>query len=1041
MAALITAKNSTLISHMKECSITPAHLRDAIGMGRPEVAKAVMAIVGADFRKSIVEYYSDLKPKAASPGGPGVADRHEAVCKALRNGESDGFTEAILAYEPGGSVEANIDAFLARHGQATYKKKYERMTVTLDALARLKDEAIAMRLARSRLRIGFSYYWAGGGQPFLSAKNAQELLAARQYELTPTTLLRFTYEKDKFLALLSRDELAALRIAEDGASDEEKEPSLEIAELLIEKARSLPPDFPISVSSEALLYKVASMLAKAECRKWFACEPMGRWEFRHDLIFKGCERYAVEDFIAAAKAMHGDTGPFRLIEALEKLKATTELRSVCEAIVATKTDAFQEMFPHAGNRGPELRNKATKILASMGAGLVNVGEVLRKNKHVSSLIGALGDDWLALVLAHKTSRKPKIAIDKHQEIDAADLERLAAKYTLVVPLLKVRDSEELALLKNYISANIKIERVDFSGLYLDLSSQRAILQQAVASCQGREIDMDFGRGLLAAATVDGCLEILRGLEPSAVLERINSVGQLSYAQQLQIPISSSIEVATRVASDIAMLKFAIQEKIEFDDLVVVVAPYRIQNISPEDRQRAKAIGLNIMTEDERRTWMAYERVFDEAGEIRDFEPLPLNGLSMSDRVELVRRLISKNPKYKKLLSQSLGSGEFVLNPPKLLDKSLLTMANLRDLLGFGMPGDLSKEEKDSLSDLLVASGSLIALASQNIKGFLSLGGLNEVRFEDVFARQKGKALGLSEFGAFMGARYQSLGEDARQVFRSVLKDPSKSELFSLIKDRNGEYTMDFLKDSIRSLGDARRLANHFIAILGEDSLSATVIFDAMAGDNAANALLDERMTEGDDAAAMLKDLSAAVKRVTVEISIARKQAKAGEAVSLARALHDALGGLVAAITRALDGGAADKRNKMKTGFERFNEALKEEGSQVRSRANKAYSIYFPASLGEVKQVGTEKRWCTSYNDSYFDDTIGGTAVLFNLKEGEEIVAQGYLRKGEKNQWVMNQLRYPGNANAMDDFDTSHMIGRINELIKGDEKLSERYLIA
>jgi hypothetical protein len=275
----------------------------------------------------------------------------------------------------------------------------------------------------------------------------------------------------------------------------------------------------------------------------------------------------------------------------------------------------------------------------------------------------------------------------------------------------------------------------------------------------------------------------------------------------------------------------------------------------------------------------------------------------------------------------------------------------------------------------------------------------------------------------------------------VLKNPSKAELFALVRDQSGGYSMDYLRDSVRALADARSEINHFIAVLGEDNISASLIFAAMAGDSAANAILDERMSQGDDAAEMLKSLSASVKRVTVEVSIARKQAKAGESASLATTLHDSLGGLVATISRIVKDKGEAKKNKMKTGFEKYNEYLASDAAGVTSKSRaKPYALYFPENLGEVKDVGSRLKWCTSYNDSYFEETIGGSAVLFNLKDGESIVAQGFLKKGPGGKWVMNQLRWAHNTNAMDSFEPGHLIGRINELIKKDQKLAERYLV-
>jgi hypothetical protein len=1026
MAEVIKDRAEIFADFISSYSITPAVLRDAIGRDRPEVAKAIYGIVGSEHRKQIASKYSDLK---TSSGKTSVGEKHQYLITCIERKKGQDFLEGLVTYEPGvTTVDGGLKAFLNRHGQTTYLKKYDSTNLSYAFLKSLKDEELALRLIFASFRMG----WSEAGQAFLSAKNAMSVLKSEKDSVSDVYLM--TYEKDDFLALLPTKQLIELEVDDKDKNNTPKK----AAALLAHSISENPPDKKLDISCKDTLTELAKLLTKKECVKHVSCRPFDGYEGNYNLVFKGGERFTGAELLADAKNKGYNIG--NVLEALASIGADEELKQACLAIVSPKADRFAELFPKAGNRSSELKAQATKLLGGLNPDLVSVGDVIKKDKHLSEIYHSLGDNTVELLLKNETKRRPSIILDcSTPEISKSDLELLAAKYTLVIPAIIVNNLNDIKRIKNYIECGFPVERVSPGPLSAKDTRNQAVLRALVELSQAHPaIDFNFGRDVLGIASIEGCSSIMGKFEAEFIEESIKDIGSFEAAHKLDFPMANSRGIAEDVGCNKVMLKYAIDNGIRFNDFVVEVESYYWKEIE-KLAKKARSIGLTLLPSDEYRSFTIYSHVFNQDGEIKDFEPISLSSLEMSDRVELIRVLSQKNPKYKKLLSQNLGSDTFILNPPNLVDKAILTLNNLKEIVGFGIPGDLSKVEKDALADLVTASASLIALASSNLKGYLALGGLNEVRFEDIFNRAGGK-IQTSELALFMATKYKAQPEGSAQVFESVLKSPSKLEMLSVLRDRDDGFTNDFLRDSISSLQSVRTEINRFIAMFQEDDISAGMIFSAMAGDAAANSILDERMKANDDNAELLRELSNAVKIVTVEVSIARKQTKAGEPVNLARVLHDTIGGLVRTVSQLLHSKGDRKKAKMKAGFEKFNEELKDPSRAVTcARNQKHYSVYFPESLQEVRAVGETHKWCTSYTDSYFDNMVSGKAVLFNIKADDKIVAQGYIVRSNGGEWAMSQLRYAGNENAENDFDSQSLIAVIREMIKKDTKLSERYV--
>ena len=70
----------------------------------------------------------------------------------------------------------------------------------------------------------------------------------------------------------------------------------------------------------------------------------------------------------------------------------------------------------------------------------------------------------------------------------------------------------------------------------------------------------------------------------------------------------------------------------------------------------------------------------------------------------------------------------------------------------------------------------------------------------------------------------------------------------------------------------------------------------------------------------------------------------------------------------------------------------------------------------------------------------GKSILFNIKDEDKIIAQGFMKKDANGNWLMSQLRYAGNDNAEKDFESDNIMELIKQLIKKDKILTERYLL-
>lgn len=1020
MSTLITNSGETFFSHIKRANIKPATLRDSIPQDRPLVASAIYKIVTAPFKKQIASRFKIETTQTKKS----VAEIHDEFATLISNNKPIEFLARISSYDDAGSIESGITAFLDRHMQTTYRKKYEFFSLSFEFLAGLKNETIAMTFLNSSLSIS---RWNDSKYAFLSSSNSFALVNRGKF--SPDTGFDCTYEKKEFLNLLTPKELSSLSFAKGDDSNLDL-----VATLLVEAVRKQASPTTYKYLNSTLRTKVASMTTKAEYKSHFMDSILGY--DNHKLVFLNGEKFTGAEILVEAKESYRI---HEVIEALEYLEATEELLKVLRAAAAPKPDEFLEIFPRCSKRTHDIKVMAARALSLLNPQEIDISETIRSQKTLSGIAKVLGDVTISSLINHKPKRRQSIVIDTTNiKISYDELSSLAAKYKLSIETFDITSVDQLSFIKKCLELEVKVEGIRAASLLNEELHQKIV----ELSSQYPALDVFYGFMLMQVAALPGCAPILRTRENLA-LQQIKNYETLKCANELGLVMSDSEFIAKSIARDRRMLAYAIENNLRFNNIKIVVQSYySLSNYV--DADLAKSIGILILSQEMAERLQIESEIFDDQGGVKEFSPISLAALSLKSRLELIQKIAAKSPKYKKLLSQDVSGQDFVLNPPSMLDKSIFALSTMKEALGFGIPGDLSKDEKESLEETLVIRGPSIGVAVTNYKSLLAVTGQSVIKFDDVFERINGK-VSINLFANFLSKEFVRINlSEYPLLFSTILKSISRSELISLFKEPGQEkYTMTFFRDALASFSDAKRALNSFAAILDEPDINSSTIFSAMSGDAAANGFLEERMKAEDDNAEMLRDLSSVVKVVTVNISIARKQAKAGEAAALGVAVHDGLGTLLYETQKILSKKGDAKRAKSKSGFERFNDMLKEDEFKISAKNDKAFYLFFPESLKEVRELGASMKWCTNYNDSYFDNTLGGSAVLFNLKAtgSDEVKAQGYIIKNANGAWILNQLRYAANVDAERDFDIPSIIEVIRTVINKDPKLIERYVTA
>lgn len=1036
MAKLLEENINVFLLFLESRKVTPAVLRDALGSKRSKTAQVLLKHLRSDYRKQILSRYQEISTKSQKLG---VTEKHQRLCSHIELGRGKDFKNELLAYEEGIKSEVEgFKAFLIRHSQSSYQKKYENLYVTQKFLKNLKDEEFALIIATSKLKISLYSHFDEKEKGFLSSKNALFLL--RERDLSVSHVLRLCYEKEEFLEGLTLAELTSLDLYDEKEAD-----LLFCADLLIKKARL--KGTREKVDSFILIKEASKKLTKKEARELFKIEPFSDYDPYHELVFKDGERFTGEELLKLSDKM----SYYRIndfLEALNEVGAIEELKRVSKAVLDKDKRPFNELFPKIDKRSSDLKALATRFLAKLesdsGEKSLDLDALIKKENYFSSLSKFLGEnDYQEILINHNPKKRYLLHIDTQKGVKQRTLKALKEKYDLKVVSPTVETKEHLKQLKLYLENEIELTQVDLSRCEMSLiTNNKEEFSFILNELLRKNIPLEAGDNFFTLALLPGGENFLRAKSLEEIIKNIDSLETLKQALSLDVPISESLSLAETICENEEMLAHVISRNVHFSQTKVPVIEYRYDKIKAY-RESAKKIGIIILTEQEHRFLNIMEHVFDEKGNIKDFEPISLNDLSLKDRLDLIELLAEKNNKYKKLLSQDLNQDEFILNPPNLLEKSLITLSNAKDILGVGLPQNITAQEKDTLANLFTVHGSLLHISAKALKNLLSMAHLSgPIEFSDFFMKTE-KGYALSSLALFLSKSDKGLYSSNHELFNTLFKDSNKKEVLSLIED-NGHYSIEFLKDAIHAFDSLREALNRFIAVTGEEGISASLVFSAMSGSSSANGILAERLERNDDVSESLRELSNLIKTITVELSIARKRLKAGENVldenglntSMARYLHDRLGYLYQMIETLTKTRKEKNTGKLKTGFEKFNEILEKEEFLVNSK----YVIYFPENNAEIREIGSKNGWCTSYNSTYFDSTISGKAVLFNLKYKGQIEAQGYLLKGSNGKFKVSQIKYKNNKDAYSDFNEEELSERILHLIQMDEKLKDRYRV-
>lgn len=1051
MAEEIKTNSEAFLKFLDDRSVTPSMLKNSIP-NRPLTAAAIFGIVPSSYRKQIATAFKDLKVESTKVP---IASLHARVWQAMSNNDADEFRTAINAYEAG-SFNENLTSFFSRQLQKTYANTYQS-AVSVEFLKELKDEDLAMRLIAGSIKFYVPYN--GKNSDFASAANAAILLDSNKFDIDDC--LAMTYQKEAFIKSIKPaglEELTFTKYSNSGDNNDNQESNLpehlkaalEIAAKHVsgnrgEKIKFRDDDFAIEVAKHVDKKIFIENVDYYFIRQWDS-------EKHYSVTFKGGEKLSTKEIMEYAPRT---SNPTAIIGALSFIEDKETLTKICKAVVDSKATAYRELFPNAGNRSSEMIKFAMGMLGQTGqSNNDDLQKIFRKTKNLVDLKSILGENYIDVLAKRESGRKIALTLAKstmgrysrynRSEIiipSKEDLQKLLPKYSLLVVELEFLKTSDINSLKNLIECEAEVGSVMISSEF-DLSSKSN--QEAIKSLleltEAHGISVNFTKtNLFEIALIEGCSGVLTKLTTEQMCDLIINESTLLAAHKAGVPFESSFKVAAKIPSDLKMLAVVVSREIRFNDIIVPVNEWALDILTrskngAQDLAKAKLLGLNIVSNKEFERIGVYSKIFDNDGQIKQFEPMSIASIPLSERINLIKTLSEKNPKFKKLLGQDLESEHFVLCPADQIDKNILVISNIKDVLGFGIPGDMAKEEQAKLSDLLTARGAILGLAVRNLRNYLSFADISEVKFQDIFSRANSK-VEISKLAGLMATKYSG-NSNLTLMFETLLKNPSKNELLSFVKDGE-EYDFSFLKDAAASFESVRASLNSFVVLLGDETINASTIFSAMAGDNDANAFLEEKMSTNDDRALTLKELSKLIKVKTVELSILRKRTRAGESVNLARGVHDLLGELQSSVSSLLRDGLDRKKSQAKSGFSKFNGKFAEK-SFLDKKGNKT-SVYFPETLADVRQVGATMKWCTWYNDHYFNNMISGSHILFNLKQGEKIVAQGEVAiKGPA--WQVIQLRKYDNENAFDDYNHQEIIDLIKGVCEKDKSLAERYLL-
>lgn len=1044
MSNLIKNNSKAFTDYVKNNpALTPSKVADALSSDRMLTVQAVHDCLGTSFRKHIRSVFKVATVSEELDSKISISEKHDRIFKSMQNADSTLFMKLLESYEPkkNDNIE-QFEAFMARHSQDTYRSKYKYESIALEFLSMVNEEYVKIMFdgdsAFLRFRDGYKHINFNS----LSAETC--LIGLNSQLLTAEWALELCNEKLSFAKSLELDEFSHIGDESLKVCNIDKE----LAEIVVKKITGIKkkngePTDKIDLS-DRLKKQVCLLLDKKEAIENLEVDLVYGEDSK--LSFKGKEKFNIDDYREKIKKISSYSVD-SLVDILLKSKmagANELLLEIAEALTAASAEKFKTLFPNATVRNSDLKKLGVRILSEKSDKAVDPAKLIKQNSNISNLKDLLGEGWLTKLC---TIEKKGLRIIADIKLSSDEVCELAKNFSVKMPDFRIilkakgRSKEDTHLLKKYLECKIEIGGV---SLELDFdvkefSEYIEEIKEIYNLCKTNNVKCNTTTDAFFFSLVTGDFTKLETVNEHNIAGMIDSELDFLSAIKLAHPDIRSKRVALMIASNDNFEDIAIQENLIFENVEVFLGVWSFRNISKNKLDKLKTIGIFVYEESEEKKVLANRIIFDDSENIKEFDPISLKGFTVSEIITLIKKMSSKNPKYKKLLTQDLSGNNYVLVPPSLIDKALITTSNLKEVLGAGIPSDLTKEQKESLDELFTFRAGEVRIACSNYRDYLESMGHKSTKFSEILAFYEDGSGGLTYLGEFFSNNKVSIdGDNMKLLLKSVLKDISREEAIKLLGN-DGNFESYHVVDAAQSVDSVKESLNKIFAIIGNADLNSSIVFEAMAGNVAANEKLDSCTVGGGRGATILRGLSDLIKTQTVKVSISRKRARAGEDINLGESIHDIMGELARDSELIFKNEREKERLTIKTGFYGLNGYFSKKDNVIKSKHGAKYKLYFPKDLKEVKSIGKAGNWCTSYNETYFNDTISGKAVLFNLiKEGEdEVEAQGYVEK-RGNKYVISQLSRASNDSCSSEFDLEEIVEIIVDGIKKDENLRGRY---
>lgn len=1056
IAALVKEHSLVFVNYLKDVlEISPNTLKNSIPYGKTATAQVIYDLLGTPYRAALADKFTVTAAESTKKIGPSIRDKHTSLWSSIRSGDVTGFFDKLNDYDKSATTDRKLQSFFTRNDSNAYETEFRSKSVGVNFLSKLEDEELVILFIKNLRTVN---YGNQEFEPFLNESAVERV--SKLNKVQDSFLFDLAINKKPLLDKFETSSLISLRL---------NEPYSKITEEIIVKRILDNPNLRLMAGGVDNISKICKKLPKEVAIRVFALKP-STYSSYHKLEFLNDEKFTVEDVreLYSSTIPSAVTSMIRIVSELYTPESRAEVIKICNAVLAKKSDDFKRIFPLCKVRPDDLVKTAIVYLNSYGETKVDIKDLVKQRKNSLIEIKKYLDpiDYIDELLTISTR---SLTLDIFGvELTLDEIAKLNEKYKVYSSEDYIVSARDVAIYKTHHQAGIEVRSVNFGTPY---KQHEDAIANIFEYFEENRIDytnsyifrteriQEFILDLVKSSGNQAYLKGIRQGKIDAIIKNDSQYKYLDAVISLDVLDPNNAEVAMLVSHNKKRIDVVLEKKFKFNNLVIFLDTWNYENVKVNVPD-LKKIGIFAYDKKDANLFHILKELFNSKGEIKDFEAVSLSNLSQNERVSVISKLSEKDPRYKKLLGQDLGGKDFVLVPGDKIGKNLLTIANLKDIIGEGMPSGLTPQEKESLESILNFKGSLIRLGADNLRKFLQSVGFKEVKFWDIF-KKKDDLIDVSDLAKFMSSEFARLDLNALHIlFSTLLKGASRDEVLAMLVD--GErYYFTFIKDSISSIESIRQALNQIFSYLGADDVGAHTVFEAMAGNKSANERLETYLNQDTEESVVLTEVSNLIKNKTVRrppadvqrmgngmimantdsISNARDRLKNEKSPYFAREIHDILGSM-ANQTQAL---AKDKdlakKLKVKSGLSFLNEGLGVEECFVKPiKGGEFLRIYFPEDLREVREIGNQNAWCTGWTDSYFDRMIRGEAVLFQLKNKEEqIVAQGFV-PCVSGKFVTNngfQLKYPHNQAGEHDFDKEELCALLEKIIK-NSKISERY---